>query len=1105
MKRSRISLAAENGGSVVSDEDSFGGDSNENEPAVQSAQGDGEGNSQAETAREEDLIQLMQKSGEFEEWQRDQGFQVADHGIIEEIYCQNFMCHEKLRITLGPLINFIIGHNGSGKSAVLTALTLGLGGKAITTNRGANIKSFIKQGQDSSMISVKIKNQGELAYQHDLYGDSITVERHFNRVGSSQFKVKSAMGRIITTKKADLEDMLDYLGLQLNNPLNVLSQDNARQFLNNSTPSDKYKFFLMGTQLEQLDRDYNLMYNTLDSTNSQWHRKQELVEVLKQRMTAAGAKKRQMDEAGTIRDKIERLGWQHAWAQVDEQIRKADEITEKITNQESSLDRKREDAETKSQDYQSKNAAAEAAKQVKDDLVAEKQAAEAKYDTVKEEFDVGRSQLIENQAQLRNIKQDLTQAKKDVEKQKKAIRDEERRIESATGPAQARKLTELNEAREDAEEKQRELNNLDRQPLDRTKAEADKAVDAARQALEPFQKAASAAEAQLASLQQSKGDLMKAYNPNMPTLLKAIERETKFKQKPVGPVGMHVKLKKPEWSSVVETTFGMVLEAFVVTNTHDQAILRGLQKRCSCPGDIYIGDSRPIDVSQNSPGADQDTLLGILDVEHDLIRNQFIINQSAEQTVLIRDRRSAHNFMFSTPKPRNVKTVLCMHDTIRNEGHRFAYTLQGKERMDRVRPWTKNARMKTDVDAQINNQKEVVNDAKRRLQAQQQTVRQQQEQAMKATSALKRFGTQQRELKTAWQQADERVQDLQAELDRFSLDASVLTAHQEALKEAESAEQLAANSYTDALEAKERINETQREVKSRLDAATTENKDAEMKLEKIKTAITKKDSQRMTALQAKNAIYDEIEGMERALTDFKTEKEKQDERVRDFTVQAAAIHERVPLERGMTASKIDELIDRLEKEQQEAERIIGGTREEITAAYYNARKTYKEAQTEMKVLKHLTDMLRESHSGRSHRWTLFRRHIMARAKMMFTIFLGERGFTGHLMSDHENRQLDIRVEPDATQRGEGARQTKTLSGGEKSFSQICLLLAIWEAMGSPIRCLDEFDVFMDPVNRDRSMGMMIQAARRAVGKQYILITPQAMGNVSVGPEVKIIK
>ena len=72
----------------------------------------------------------------------------ADNGIIETVTCTNFMCHGYLEVALGPLINFIIGHNGSGKSAILTAITICLGGKATTTNRGQSLKSFIKEGQE---------------------------------------------------------------------------------------------------------------------------------------------------------------------------------------------------------------------------------------------------------------------------------------------------------------------------------------------------------------------------------------------------------------------------------------------------------------------------------------------------------------------------------------------------------------------------------------------------------------------------------------------------------------------------------------------------------------------------------------------------------------------------------------------------------------------------------------------------------------------------------------------------------------------------------------------------------------------------------------------
>lgn len=51
------------------------------------------------------------------------------------------------------------------------------------------------------------------------------------------------------------------------------------------------------------------------------------------------------------------------------------------------------------------------------------------------------------------------------------------------------------------------------------------------------------------------------------------------------------------------------------------------------------------------------------------------------------------------------------------------------------------------------------------------------------------------------------------------------------------------------------------------------------------------------------------------------------------------------------------------------------------------------------------------------------------------------------------------------QKSQRSKDVATLSGGEKSFATISLLLSLWEAAGCPIRGLDEFDVFMDPVNR----------------------------------------
>ena len=169
----------------------------------------------------------------------------------------------------------------------------------------------------SSMLSVKIKNTTDSAFQQDVYGDSIIVERHFSRSGSSSFKLKSSTGRLISTRKADLDDICDYYALQIDNPMNVLTQDMARQFLNNSTPSDKYKFFMKGTQLEHLDGDYLIVEQNLETMDQDLWKKTEDLKVFEERAEKARERLRQSEKQDNLRQKIDTFGHMIAWLQVE--------------------------------------------------------------------------------------------------------------------------------------------------------------------------------------------------------------------------------------------------------------------------------------------------------------------------------------------------------------------------------------------------------------------------------------------------------------------------------------------------------------------------------------------------------------------------------------------------------------------------------------------------------------------------------------------------------------------------------------------------------------------------------------------------------------------
>lgn len=173
----------------------------------------------------------------------------------------------------------------------------------------------------SSMLSVKIKNTSVSAYQHEVYGDTIIVERHITRSGSSSYKLKSSTGRLISNRKVDLEEICDYFALQIDNPMNVLTQDMARQFLNNSTPLEKYKFFMKGTQLEHLDGDYLQIEQNIETIDQDLFQKLKDVEILEEDLRKAKSLLTLAEKHDSLRAKIKGYGCQMAWAQVEEEER----------------------------------------------------------------------------------------------------------------------------------------------------------------------------------------------------------------------------------------------------------------------------------------------------------------------------------------------------------------------------------------------------------------------------------------------------------------------------------------------------------------------------------------------------------------------------------------------------------------------------------------------------------------------------------------------------------------------------------------------------------------------------------------------------------------
>jgi|EP01046_Picozoa_sp_COSAG06_P020722 chromosome segregation ATPase len=90
--------------------------------------------------------------------------------------------------------------------------------------------------------------------------------------------------------------------------------------------------------------------------------------------------------------------------------------------------------------------------------------------------------------------------------------------------------------------------------------------------------------------------------------------------------------------------------------------------------------------------------------------------------------------------------------------------------------------------------------------------------------------------------------------------------------------------------------------------------------------------------------------------------------------------------------------------------------------------------------------------------------------------------------------------------GREVTNTKTLSGGEKSFTTLALLLALGSVTQVPFAIFDEIDVFMDDVNRKITLQALYDEAKMQAGRrQYCVLTPHDLTGIKTDEDTQILK
>ncbi|NXN85294.1 SMC6 protein, partial [Bombycilla garrulus] len=1019
-------------------------------------------------------------------------------GIIESIQLKNFMCHSNLGpFQFGSNLNFVVGTNGSGKSSVLTALIVGLGGKATATNRGSSLKMFIQKGETSADISITLRNQGRDAFKPELYGTSITVNQRINQDGSRTCKLKSKSGTIISSKKEELIGILDHFNIQVDNPVSVLTQEMSKQFLQTKNEGDKYKFFMKATQLEQMKEDYSFIGKTKTNTRVQIEQGEERLEELKQLYLQKKEIFKGITFVNDMQSRLKDLKHQMAWAVVSEVEKEIELLKEGVEAEEGNTELLQ-----KVEEYQGKvNEAEKKYKAIQDKLIAvseEAQALHPQCTSLKAEVQAKRKAVNESEIIYNRSKTELKRLGKDSEQLHKRIEEQKSCANQDLGHEKLevqRRIAYLREqlkAFHDEEIMIGQQVDQFQQAISKGREEHSRL----RRERSEVQQALDAQQKQLRDLKDSKTNTLKRFGPHVPAFLEALEaahKQGQFRKKPLGPLGALIHPKDPELILAIESCLKGLLQAFCCDNHSDERTLQFLMSKYYPPGhrpQIIVNkfQNKIYDTSQRAVHHPEfPSVLTALEIDNPVVANCLIDMRGIETVLLIKNSRRAREVMQSNRPPRNCKE---------------AFTAEGDQVFE-LRYYSSNfvrpKYLSQDVEAEISHLEKDIENKRAQLTAFQQRLNSIENEIRQNEDHLYGYRRHQKQLQVKERTANSEIADLENVEEHQSADIHIL--------------------QEEAEENKGRMESVKQDMQlqsRKMEELRNSLQAAEKKLEEVKEKIHQVEEVAGPIKAELSQAESEVENSKRHLQHYE---DKHREHVACINKHKALLvskgkeleekmakarqifSERIKVSR--TVKSLDAEMNRL-REKINLESSHHGNREEIIQQFHYAKERYEDASNKVKNLRRFIAVLDEVMTERLKAYRQFLRTLSMQCKLHFEHLLRVRGCSGHITFDHRNETLSITVQPREEERGVRS-DLRSLSGGERSFSTVCFILSLWNISQSPFRCMDEFDVYMDMVNRRIAIDMILERADFQRHRQFILFTPLSMSSLPTSPHIRILR
>ncbi|KAH0677765.1 hypothetical protein KY285_025566, partial [Solanum tuberosum] len=549
-------------------------------------------------------------------------------------------------------------------------------------------------------------------------------------------------------------------------------------------------------------------------------------------------------------------------------------------------------------------------------------------------------------------------------------------------------------------------------------------------------------------------------------LLEVIERQhRKFNRAPIGPIGAHVTLVDGDkWGTAIECAVGKVLNAFIVTDHKDSLLLRACAREANYKHlQIIIYEfSRPrLHIPDHMlPQTHHPTAISVLRSDNPTVLNVLIDVGNAERQVLVKDYDAGKTVAFDQ-RISNLKEVYTSDgykmfsrgsvQTIlppmkNTRGGRLSGSYDNKiktlenEAFEAQNKARQSKGMKRSIDEELQGLHDNLQNAKKRRQDAERVLR------------SKEFGL--RDFKKSYvaessSTAVSTVDELHVELskirDEIHERGNSLEKLQLRLKEADNKANDVKISFETLCEsAKVEIGALE-EAERELMMIDKDLKDAELKKNHYEGVMSTKV---LSQLNGAEAEYQELEHNRR-----------------ESYKKASIICPESEIETvggcdGSTPEQLSAHLTRLSQRLQQESRRHPESIEDLRMLYNKKeRKILRKQQT----YKAFREKLGACHKALELRWSKFQRNATLLKRQLtwqFNGHLGKKGISGHIKVCYEEKTLSIEVKMPQDASSSSVRDTRGLSGGERSFSTLCFALALHEMTEAPFRAMDEFDVFM---------------------------------------------